>query len=259
MELGIAGKVAIVSAATKGIGLQCALGLGREGARVALFSRDRQRLFDAAELIEGETGARPFTGQADLHDAGSIRAFFAEVDRTLGPVSILVANSAGGPPGPFSKFEDADWQRAFDGAVLATVRMVREAVSQMRRAGGGAVVSIQSTSVKQPIADLVLSNGVRPGVAGLMKSLAGEYGGDGIRFNVVCPGRIMTDRFIQLESSRGEVFEERIARMAAEVPLKRLGSPEEVADAVVFLCSARASYITGSVLSVDGGNVKSLY
>jgi 3-oxoacyl-[acyl-carrier protein] reductase len=259
MQLELSGKVAVVSAATKGIGRECAMALAREGARVALFSRDGERLQAVADDMERETGYRPFTQQADLTDAQSIRDFFEAVKSSLGPLEVLVANSVGPSPGPFEKYGDEDWLSAFEGAFLSTARMIRAAIPQMREAGGGSVVAIQSTSVKQPIVGLTLSNGVRPGVAGLMKSLAMEYGQYGMRFNVVCPGRVMTDRFLAVEASHGQPLEERIARMAAEVPMRRLGKPNEVADAVLFLSSARASYITGSVLAVDGGNVRSLY
>lgn len=259
MELGLFGKVAVVSAGTQGIGRECAAALAREGARVALFGRDRQRLNEAADAIEGEVGRRPFAQAADLMDPASIRAFFDAVKRELGPVEVLVANSVGPAPGGFEKYDDADWIKAFEGAFLSTARMIREVIPHMREAGSGSVVAVQSTSVKQPIVGLTLSNGVRPGVAGLMKSLTHEYGKHGMRFNVVCPGRVMTDRFLQVEASYGEPLEQRIAKMAAEVPMRRLGQPSEVADAVVFLSSARASYITGSVIAVDGGNVRSLY
>ncbi|MDO8279651.1 MAG: SDR family oxidoreductase [Burkholderiaceae bacterium] len=259
MKLDIENKVAVVSAATQGIGFECALGLAREGARVAMFSRDAARLREAAAALKSETGASVFTRAADLFDADSIRAFFAAVKTEVGPAQILVANSVGPPPGTFEAFSDLQWAAAFEGAFLSTVRLVREALPQMREAGGGAVVAIQSNSVRQPIPGLSLSNGVRPGVAGLMKSLAAEYGAHGIRFNVVCPGRIMTERFLTVEKSHGEPLDERIARMAAEVPLRRLGVPAEVADAALFLCSARAAYITGTVLSVDGGNLKGIH
>lgn len=259
MQLELSGKVAVVSAGTKGIGRECAMALAAEGARVALFARDGGRLVEVADEIESKFGRRPFTQAADLTDARSISDFFAAVKSRIGSVDVLVANSVGPSPGPFEKYGDEDWLTAFEGAFLSTARMIREVVPQMREAGGGSVVAIQSSSVKQPIPGLTLSNGVRPGVAGLMKSLAMEYGQFGMRFNVVCPGRVMTERFMQVEASHGEPLEERIARSAAEIPLRRLGKASEVADAVLFLASARASYITGSVIAVDGGNVRSLY
>lgn len=259
MNLELTGKVAVVSAASKGIGLEAALGLAREGARVALFSRDRGHLAEAAERIAAETANPPFVRQADLGDAGAIQAFFQAVKAELGPVEILVANSVGPKPGPFGAFEDDEWLAAFEGAVLSTVRLVRAAIPHMLELGRGAVVAVQSGSVKQPIPGLVLSNGVRPGVAGLMKSLAAEYGARGLRFNVVCPGRILTERMLAVESSYGIPLEERLAAQSAEIPLQRFGLPNEVADAITFLASSRASYITGSVLAIDGGNTRSLY
>lgn len=259
MELELAGKVAVVSAASKGIGRACAIALAREKAKVAIFARHRDQLEDAAEEIEREAGEKPIYCVGDLFDMESIRGVFQHVRETLGPVQVLIANSVGPEPGGFSVGTDSAWIRAFEGAFLSVVRMVREAIPQMLEAGGGSVVTIQSSSVKQPIPGLVLSNGVRPGVAGLMKSLTQEYSKAGLRFNVVCPGRILTERFLGVEASHGEDIDGRLARMAAEVPMRRFGQASEVADAVVFLASERASYITGSVLAVDGGNIRSLY
>ena len=259
MDLGIKDQVAVVAAGTRGIGLSCAVGLAREGARVAVFGRDEASIADAARVLKEQVGARCLALQGDLLDAASIERVFAEVVSALGPVRILVANSVGPPPGTLDVATDEAWIRAFEGAFLSTVRMVRQVVPGMVEAGGGAVVAVQSSSVKQPIPGMFLSNGVRPGVAGLMKSLTQEYAKKNVRFNVVCPGRIQTDRFMNVERSHGGDTEARVARMAAEVPMGRLGHPDEVADAVLYLASARAAYVTGSVLSVDGGNVRSLY
>ncbi len=259
MDLELQGKVAVVSAASKGIGFETALSLAREGAQVALFARDQAGLDEAARHIARETNTQPFAQQADLRNADSIGGFFQAVRDELGPVQVLVANSVGPKPGGFGTFDDADWLAALDGALLSTVRLARAAIPQMLESGAGSMVAIQSGSVKQPIPGLTLSNGVRPGVAGLMKSLATEYGEHGLRFNVVCPGRIMTDRFITVESSYGIPLEERLATQTSEIPLRRLGTPREVADAITFLSSARAAYITGSVLSVDGGNIRGLF
>ena len=259
MDLGIRDQVAVVAAGTRGIGLCCAKALAREGARVAVFGRDEASLQEASRQISAEGGEPALALQGDLLHAVSILDVLAQVRSRLGPVRILVANSVGPPPGVLDIATDEAWIRAFEGAFLSTVRMVRNVLPQMIEAGGGSVVAVQSSSVKQPIPGMFLSNGVRPGVAGLMKSLTQEYANKGVRFNVVCPGRIHTQRFMNVEKSHGGDTDARIARMSAEVPMGRLGQPDEVADAVVYLCSARASYITGSVLSVDGGNVRSLY
>ena len=259
MDLGIAGKIALVAAGSRGIGLQCAKALAREGARVAIFARNEASLTAAQQEIQHESNQPCLAIQGDLFDARSIGRVFEELHGRMGPVRILVANSAGPPAGGLDTASDEAWIRAFEGAMLATVRMVRLALPDMLGAGSGSVVAVQSSSVKQPIAGMMLSNGVRPGVAGLMKSLTHEYAKRGVRFNVVCPGRIRTERFMKVEASHGGDLDERVARMSAEVPIGRLGEPGEVADAVVFLASERASYITGSVLSVDGGNVRSLY
>lgn len=259
MDLGIKGQVALVAAGTRGIGLAAAKALAREGAQVAVFGRDEASLAHAAREVDAQAGAPCLALRGDLMDAASIEEVFAQVRSRLGVIRILVANSAGPTPGTLEVASDEAWLRAFEGAFLSTVRMVRLAIPQMLEAGGGSVVAVQSSSVKQPIPGMFLSNGVRPGVAGLTKSLTQEYARRGVRFNVVCPGRIQTERFLSVEKSHGGDTEARIARMSAEVPIGRLGRPEEVADAIAYLCSARASYITGSVLSVDGGNVRSLY
>lgn len=259
MDLGIRGQVALIAAGTRGIGLSCARALAAEGARIALFGRDLDSVADARRSIESIAGGTCLALQGDLMDAASINGVFAAVRDQLGPVRILVANSVGPPPGGLEVGSDEAWLRAFEGAMLSCVRMVRLAIPQMIEAGGGSVVAVQSSSVKQPIPGMVLSNGVRPGVAGFMKAMTHQYARQGLRFNVVCPGRIETERFMNVEKSHGGDTESRIARMSAEVPMGRLGHPDEVADAVLYLSSPRASYITGSVLSVDGGNVRSLY
>lgn len=257
MDLGLSSKVALLSGASRGIGFACAKVLAREGARVALFARDRSGLDAAASEISRDCGQEPLVGQADLGDANSVQRFVDAALERFGRLDIVVANSVGPKPGTFDKFAVDDWANAFDGSVLSIVRLMKATLPALTR-NGGAVVAVQSTSVRQPIPGLALSNGTRPAAAGLMKTLAAEYGPAGIRFNVVCPGRIVTERFLAVESSYGQPLDERLAAMAGEVPLRRLGEPHEVADAVAFLASQRAAYISGSVVMVDGGNVRGL-
>jgi len=259
VDLGLKGKVAVLSAASRGIGLACAKALAREGAEIAICARDPQQLDAAAKAITAAGAQKPLTVQADLTDEQAVGAFMQRVEDRFGKVNIVVANSVGPPPGVFEGFASSAWQQAFEGALLSSVHLIRAALPALLKADGACVVGIQSTSVRQPIPGLTLSNGIRPAVAGLFKSLAIEYGPKGVRFNLVCPGRIKTERFLKVEASYGEPLDERIAKKAAEVPLRRLGEAEEVADAVVFLASPRAGYITGSVISVDGGNTRGIF
>lgn len=259
MDLELDQKTAFVAAGSRGIGKACAMALAREGANVAICARDPEQLNATADEILKETGRQVLTINADLLDSQAIKSAVATTESAFGPVELLVANSVGPPPGNFEKFNENDWSFAFESAVLSTIRLVKAVLPGMLKRRAGIVVGIQSSSVKEPIPGLILSNTVRPGIAGLMNSLAQEYGPMGLRFNVLCPGRVLTDRFMAVERAHGQPLEERLARAAAELPLRRFGDPKEIADAVVFLLSARASYITGSVLSVDGGKQRGLF
>lgn len=258
MDLGLAGKVALVTAASKGMGRACALGLAAEGARVMMCARTPADLEAAAHEIRTRTGARVEAMPADVTRAEDVRALVARTRELFGGVDVLVANCGGPPRGGLWEMSDEQWYGAFEVSLLSVVRLIREVVPLMRQRRWGRILTIQSVSVKQPVEGLLLSNAVRPGVAGLAKTLAPELGRDNITINVVCPGRIMTERFLSGARQAGLPVDEYVARSAAEIPLGRIGTPEEFAHVVVFLASERASYVTGAVLQVDGGLVRGL-
>lgn len=262
MDLGLKDRPALVAAAGKGIGRAVAEGLAREGARVALFARTEADVRVAAEEIRAATGAEALPLVGDVTAAGDVDRVVAAAAARFGGLHILVTNAGGPPGGVFDAMDDAKWQGAFELNLLSVIRLIRAAVPHLRAAGGGRIVNIQSTSVKQPIDGLILSNAIRAGVVGLAKTLATELGRDRITVNTVCPGRINTERlrtlYGQRARQRGLTLEQALAAEEALIPLGRLGTPQEVAAMVVFLCSEPARYVTGNTVQVDGGLVRSL-
>ena len=262
MDLGIAGKTALVVAASKGMGKASALGLAAEGARVVMCARGEGPLKDAAAEVKQKTGAEVLALPADASRAPDISRVVAEANRAFGGVDILVANVGGPPPGPFETMTDEQWKAAFEQVHLSTVRFIREVLPHMKRSRWGRILAIQSSSVKQPVDGLVLSNGIRPGIAGLFKTLAGDLAKDNITVNLVLPGRIMTDRFLEHQTDRakrsGVTLEQQMEISSADIPMGRIGTPDEFAAMVVFLASARASYVTGVAVQVDGGLIRSV-
>lgn len=258
MDLGIQGKTALVTASSKGMGKACAMGLAGEGARVAMCARTEADILAAADEVRKKTGAEVFAMRADVTKAGDVSALMKAVNDRFGGVDILVANAGGPPRGFFDEMTDEQWQGAFELSLLSVVRLIRGVLPHMKHNKWGRILTIQSVSVKQPLPDLLLSNAVRPGVHGLMKTLATQLGRDGILVNTVCPGRIMTDRFMGGLTTSGLTREQYLAKSASDVPVGRIGTPEEFANVVVFLASERASYVTGVAIQVDGGVVRGL-
>jgi 3-oxoacyl-[acyl-carrier protein] reductase len=260
VDLGIEGKAAIVVASSKGLGKACALGLAAEGARVTMCARTEAPLKAAASEVSEKTKGQALAVPADVTRPADIQRVVARTVGAFGGVDILVTNAGGPPPGVFDEMADADWQAAFELNLLSTVRLIREVLPHMRKTRWGRIINIQSSSVKQPIDGLILSNAIRPGVVGLAKTLSVELAKDNILINTVCPGRILTDRFRSFVTHRareaGKSFEAYLPSVAADIPLGRIGTPEELANLVVFLASERASYITGVTVQADGGLVR---
>jgi 3-oxoacyl-[acyl-carrier protein] reductase len=263
MDFGLSGRVALVAAASKGIGFAAARELAREGARVFLCSRDEERARAAARSIAEETGAECTGLRADVTSEEDARAFVAAARERAGRVDILVTN-AGGPPS--ATFESADlemYRRAFELNALSAVRLAQLVVPSMRAAGWGRIVNVTSISVKQPIEGLLLSNTVRAGLTGWAKTLSAEVAAAGVTVNNVAPGYTLTERQDELAAARagasGKSKEELIEMWAEQVPMRRLAAAEEIAAAIAFLASERASYITGVTLQVDGGWVRGLF
>ena len=262
MDLDLKNRVALVAASSQGIGLATAAGFAAEGCRVAMCARNNQTLQAAAEKIRRQHNAEVFAEAFDVTDAGAVHTFVDAVVGKFGSLDICVTNAGGPPAKGFLAATLEDWQRAIDANFLSTVHFAREVIPHMQRKHWGRIITITSITTKQPVADLVLSNAVRAAVVGLVKSLANEFGKDGILVNNVGPGFTATDRLKELAKSRsatsGKSEREIVDAWAADAPLKRLADPREVAETIAWLASERASYITGQTVLVDGGMYKGL-
>jgi len=250
VDLGIEGRVALVMGASKGIGHAIAHALAREGAKVALVSRSRERLEAAADRIEGETAAFEY----DTAHLDRLPQLPAEVAETLGPVEILVTNTGGPPMGAALDHEIDEWRAAYDSLVLAPVLLIEAVLPGMRERGWGRIVNVGSSSTAEPIPGLTLSNSHRPGLIGFLKTIAREVAGEGITVNDVATGRFATDRLASNWGGEDNMRE----HAAKDVPAGRLGEPEEYGDLVAFLASDRAAYITGTSIPIDGGLLRSV-
>jgi len=263
MDLGIRDRVAIVAASSRGLGQAVARGLAKEGAKLALCARGSAALDAAAGEIRRETGAEVMTHALDVTDYDEVCRFVAAVVERFGRLDICVANAGGPPAKSFAETTIEDWRAAADLNLMSTVYFAKEALPVMQKHQWGRFISITSVAVKQPVDGLVLSNAVRSGVSGLIKTLANEYGRYGVLVNNVCPGYTATARLVELSrtlAAREAVDPAEIeARWASQTALGRVGQPGEFADLVVYLASERATYITGACIAVDGGLIKGVY
>ena len=263
MNLGISGRVAVVTAASSGLGKASAIELAAEGASVVINARREDELARAADEIGSATGAQVLAIPGDVTNEDHIRDLIAETVNNLGGLDILVANAGGPPAGFFDDFTARDYREAVELNLISTINLCREAVPHMRKSRWGRIVAITSIAAKQPVENLILSNTARAGVLGFIKSLSQQIAADGITANTVCPGYHLTERLKSLApltaNKEGINVEQVYARWAASTPMNRIGDPKEFAAVVAFLCSERASYLTGAVIQVDGGAYRALY
>lgn len=262
MEFGLSDKVAIVGGGSRGLGRACALGLAREGTKVAICSRGREALEQAAKIIGDETGAEILPIAADLSSYDGIKHVVSTTADHFGRLDIMINNSGGPPPGTAEGAGEDLWEQAVQISLMFFARMSREALPHMRKQGGGRIINIFSSSVKQPIENLMLSAATRMGALGFAKTLADEVAKDNILVNNIAPGYLLTDRMMEVIESRSDASgiskEEAMDALVSIIPMGRIGRPEELANLVVFLASDAASYITGATIQVDGGVVRSM-
>jgi 3-oxoacyl-[acyl-carrier protein] reductase len=260
MDLGLKGKRALVSGSSRGLGYATALALAKEGCKVAINGRDENKIKAAAEKMSKETGSQVIGLAGDVSQPDIPEKLIDQAVKAFGGLDILITNAGGPPPGSIDSLDEAAWQKGVDLGLMLHVRLIKAALPHLRKSDSPSVLTVTSMSVKQPIANLLLSNSVRMATIGLTKSLALELGAEKIRFNSILPGWTETERVTELMTARASTnkstVEEEIKKQSAQSPLGRLGQPEEFANAAAFLVSPAASYITGVMLNVDGGMYK---
>lgn len=260
MDLGLKNQVAFIAGASRGLGAATAQQLAQEGTRLALLARNPERLAATAATIRQATGAEVLALPGDVTNPADIEHALTSTVAHFGRLDVLVTNSGGPPPGQFADFDDSAWLKAVDLLLMSAVRLIRAALPTLRQSPTPAVLTITSLATKQPVPNLMLSNAVRPAVIGLTKALALELGPSGIRVNSLLPAYVETERITELATANAQRNQTTLAaelqKIAAASPFGRLATPQEFAQVAAFLCSPAAAYLTGVMLSVDGGMYK---
>ena len=263
MDLGLSGKVALIAASSKGLGKACALAFAREGARVVICARDKETLVQTENELRRQCNADVLSIPCDLTDGGSIKNLVRDVTGSFGTIDVLVNNAGGPSPGYFLDMQDDAWDQAYQLSLMSSVRLTREVLPFMKKQKYGRIVNITSVTVKQPIDQLVLSNSLRMGVIGWAKTLSNQVAGEGITINNVCPGWTRTGRVDALlrnqAGDQGISVEDAERKITDLIPMRRMGTPDEFAELVVFLASNSAAYITGTTIQIDGGLTAGYY
>lgn len=262
MDLGLKNKIAFVAGSSKGLGFAAALRLAKEGCRVALNGRDAQRVQSAAQALAKESGAEVIALIGNVAQPEVPAALIKQTVAAFGGLDILITNSGGPAPGSIDALDESAWQAGVDLCFAAHVRLIKAALPHLRKSNAASILTVTSFSARQPIPNLLVSNSLRGATLGLTKSLALELGPQGIRVNSILPGWTATERVAELMNARAQQnatsAEEEAQRLSTEIPLRRLGNPEEFGNVAAFLVSPAASYITGVMLGVDGGAVQGL-
>lgn len=262
MDLLLHEKVALVTASSQGIGKAVALSLAQEGVRLAICSRDQQTVQNTADEIRSKTGATVLAVAADVSKGEDCERLVKTVVQEFGTIHVLVNNAGGPPTGKITAISDREWEKGVQLTLMSMVRLTRSVLPLMERQQWGRIISLVSLAAKQPIDELLISSTLRPGILGLSKVLANQYGKFGITVNTVCPGYVLTKRMEELSQSRSKeksmTYEEYLKDSARNIPIGRLGKPEEIGDVVAFLASPKAAYINGANILVDGGQAKGI-
>ena len=261
MDLGIKGKVALVLASSRGLGQAMAVSLAREGVKVAVTGRSLDGLQKSVELIQA-AGGTALALNWDLSDASVIDALVTRVEKELGPIDILINNTGGPPPTPAAGQDPALWQKSFNDMVLSLIAITDRVLPGMRQRKWGRIITSTTSGAIAPIKNLAISNTLRAALLAWSKTLATEVAADGVTVNIIMPGRIATDRLRQLDEAKakrdGADYEDVVMQMIKQIPVGRYGDPKEYGDTAAFLASQNASFITGSVMRVDGGQIQAI-